>query len=85
VYRIHELVRPADEPVDHLSFTQDPTQLGEDSHVDPDGKTLAIHQHTVAVEDDELDRPSHDRARYANVQGAPGGVNAGDRTRGVNA
>jgi hypothetical protein len=61
--RDHELVRPADEPFDHLSFTQDPTQLGEDSHVDADGKALAIYQHAVAVEDDELDRPGHDRAK----------------------
>ena len=60
--RDHELVRPADEPLDDLSFGQDPAQRGEDLHVDPDGEPLAIHEDAVAIEDHQLDRIRHQAA-----------------------
>jgi len=41
------------------SFGQGPAQRAENPHVDSDGQTLAIHEHAVAVEDDELDRARH--------------------------
>lgn len=35
--------------------------------VDADRKALAVHEHTVAVEDDELDRSRHSRPRRGDV------------------
>jgi hypothetical protein len=60
-FRDEELVRPAEESVDHLLLAEDPTQFGENSHVDADGEALAVHQHAVTIEDHEFDRASHPR------------------------
>ena len=53
---LHEGVGAADEALDDLALGEGPAQLGEDPHVDADGQALAVHEHAVAVEDDELER-----------------------------
>jgi hypothetical protein len=53
----HVLLRAADEALDHLGLGQRPAELGEHPDVDPHADPLAVDEHPVAVEDDEI--PGH--------------------------
>lgn len=47
-------LRPAEEPFDHLVARDLPPDLGKRPDVDLDGEPLGVHEHAVAVEDDEV-------------------------------
>src|SRR6266540_1361057 len=55
----HELVRSAHEALDQLRLADRPTELCEHADVDPHRDAVAVHQHSVAIENDELERPGH--------------------------
>jgi hypothetical protein len=55
----HEGLRAAHEPLDHLGLAQRPAELGEGGGLLADRQALAVDQHAVAVEDDQLQWPGH--------------------------
>ena len=58
----HGPLRPAQEPFHHLVLGHVPTELCQNDAVDGNRDALAVHQHAVAVEDDQLERIRHGRA-----------------------
>ena len=53
--------RATDKPLDDLVFRQRPTQPPQDQRVDPDRDAFAVDEHSVAVEDHQLDWLAHER------------------------
>ncbi|MEU6812970.1 hypothetical protein ABZ920_29120 [Streptomyces sp. NPDC046831] len=61
-------MRAADEPVDDLVLDEWPAQFRAEGDLDAGGDALAVDQHAVAVECDELNRLESSRQR----RGLPG-------------
>ena len=61
-----------DEAVDHFLLRHRPAELREHLHVDTNRQALAVHEHPVTVEDEELDaHTTAARARSSTVTPGP--------------